>query len=185
MNWKNYSTIDHGSHAFLSPSKHYWINYDDDKLKRVYENYRKAALGTELHDLASRLIKNNVRLPDTPLAFNAFVNDAIGYRMKSEVVLYSSPYCYGTADAISFREGILRIHDLKTGKSLASMNQLMVYAALFLIDYEINPSEIVTVLLRIYQEEQTIEYDPEIKDVYDIVDKIKVFEKVLATIDDQ
>lgn len=182
MNWKTYSEFS-GSHAVLSPSKHHWVNYSEEKMKRVYLTHKKAAEGTALHDLASRLIVHNQRLEDVPLAINMFVNDAIGFRMQSELLLYSSPHCYGTVDAISFYDGVLRIHDLKTGKSRAHVNQLLVYAALFILDYEVNPSEIKAIHLRIYQEDQTIEYDPEIDEVYAICDKIRQFEQLLTHID--
>lgn len=56
------------------------------------------------------------------MSVNAFVNDAIGYRMDPEVLLYYSDNAFGTADAISFIDGVLRIFDLKTGKH--PVNQL-------------------------------------------------------------
>jgi hypothetical protein len=74
-----------------------------------------ARRGTELHDLAHQLIRLGVKLPKTPTTLNLYVNDALGYRMTPEQVLYFSENCFGTADAISFRRNKLRIHDLKTG----------------------------------------------------------------------
>ena len=56
----------------------------------------------------------------------AYVNDAIKYDMTPEVPLYFSEFCFGTADAISFKDSLLRIHDLKTGKSQPHMEQLLI-----------------------------------------------------------
>ena len=52
-----------GSHAFLSPSKYSWINYDDEKLDRVYFSHMEAQRGTRLHQLAHDLIREGVKLP--------------------------------------------------------------------------------------------------------------------------
>ena len=55
-----------------------------------------------------------------------FVNDAIGFRMYPEIILYYSINCFGTTDAIIFDEfnKILRIHDFKSGITPAKMDQL-------------------------------------------------------------
>ena len=79
-----------------------------------------------------------------------YVNDAIGFKLRPEQILYYSPNCFGTADAIDLRGDLLRIHDLKTGKVPAHIEQLMIYAALFCLEYGIKPSDIDTEL-RIYQ----------------------------------
>jgi hypothetical protein len=129
-------------HAFLSPSKYHWLAYDVEKLKRTYKNHRSAARGSELHDVASKLIRLGVYMPRDKMAFNAYVNDSIGYKMSTEVVLYQSLYCYGTCDAISFDGEYLRIFDLKTGDSGGDMKQLIIYAALFCMHYMINPDAI-------------------------------------------
>ena len=178
MIWKNYSRLKN-THAFLSPSRHYWINYSPDKLVSTYENYRKVQLGTQYHSLAEKLISLAVRLPNTSATFNSFVNDAIGFRMKPEVVLYFSEHCYGTADAISFHDGILRIHDLKTGSSPGSINQLLIYAGLFFLDYGVDPRDIKEIWLRIYQNEEILEYNPQVNDILDIVEKIKEANRII------
>lgn len=51
--------------------------------------------------------------------------------MTPEQILYYSDRWFGTADSIAFDKNMLRIHDLKTGRRPAKMEQLMVYAALF------------------------------------------------------
>jgi hypothetical protein len=171
MIWKNYSHLS-GSHAFLSPSKHSWLNYSPEKLAASYENYKKIALGTQYHKVAAELIRLAIRLPNTAASLNAFVNDAIGFKMSSEVVLYHSVHCYGTADAIAFNDGVLRIHDLKTGVSPASINQVLVYAGLFCLDYELEPKELNQTELRIYQNEEIVSFSPTTKEVFDIVFRI-------------
>ena len=178
MNWKSYSGLTN-THAFLSPSKHHWLNYTDEKLLESYKNHKRIVLGTRLHALASELIELARMQPPTADSFNAFVNDAIGYGMASEVILYYSPRCYGTADAIKFENKVLRIHDLKTGNAPGSMKQLLIYAALFCLDYEIDPLEISEIFLRIYQNEEIIEMNPEPKDVFEVGRRIVYLDKLV------
>jgi hypothetical protein len=68
-------------------------------------------------------------------------------------LLYFSPNFYGTTDAISFRSGMLRIHDLKTGVNKTSIVQLEIYAALFCHEYEVKPHGI-EMEFRIYQNDE-------------------------------
>lgn len=141
-----------GLHAFLSPSGYHWLNYTPEKMRERYLNEKKKQEGTELHDLASKLIKSRKRLAPLKQAFNQFVNDAIGLRMESELMLYYSDNCFGTADAIKYEptNHHLQIHDLKTGMSKPSFKQLFIYAALFCLEYGINPEE-TTFETRLYQ----------------------------------
>jgi len=173
-----------GQHAFLSASKHHWINYSDGKLVETYTRYQATVRGTQLHDLASDLINMKVKLPRSKNALNMFVNDAIGFRMASEQPLYYSPNAFGTADAISFRNNLLRIHDLKTGITRVSMDQLMIYAALFCLEYDIRPIDI-SIELRIYQGDQIIELVPESDDVLRIVNTIIKFDKEIDKLKEQ
>jgi hypothetical protein len=117
-------------------------------------------------------------MPNNRQTLNNYVNDAIRYRMKPEVLLLYSFNCFGTADAISFRKNVLRIHDLKTGISKASIKQLLVYAALFCLEYDVRPGEI-EVELRLYQNDDVEEYFPEPKEIVDIMDKIVRFSKMI------
>lgn len=112
MLWKAHSDIK-DQHAFLSASKYHWLNYDEEKLDDVYISWQAVQKGTELHDLAAKAINLGVKLPRTNKAINLYVNDAIGFKMKTEQTLFFSFNCFGTADAISFRNNCLRIHDLK------------------------------------------------------------------------
>lgn len=177
MNFNKHSNYE-GKHAFLSASKYHWINYDIDKLTNAYLSFLAIEKGTILHDFASRCIKLNQRLPRSQKSLNMFVNDAIGFKMESEQILFYSDNCFGTADAISFRDNTLRIHDLKTGAAQAHMEQLLVYAALFCLEYNIRPSDIF-IELRIYQFNEVEVYNPQSDEIEQIIDKIIQFDKVL------
>lgn len=168
-----------GRHAFLGASKYHWVNYDDDKLVDTYSKFLAVQRGTELHDIAAKLIKLGLKQPKSKKTFNMYVNDAIGYKMTPEQVLYYSDNCFGTADSISFRNGLLRIHDLKTGVTPAHMEQLMIYAALFCLEYKMKPSEI-EMELRIYQSDEIVVHNPEIDEIVPIMDKIVTFDKILT-----
>ena len=178
MNFKNHSNLK-DKHAFLGASKYHWIRYDEDKLIETYSNYLAAEKGTILHDFAARCITLNQRLPRKALTLNMYVNDAIGYKMTPEQILYFSDNCFGTADAISFRNGKLRIHDLKTGSTPAHMEQLEVYAALFCLEYNMKPSDI-EIELRIYQSDGVLVHTPTVEDIAPIIDKIITFDKILS-----
>ena len=134
--------------------------------------------GTELHDLAARCIRLNQRLPRSEKTLNMYVNDAIGFKMTPEQPLYYSENCFGTCDAISFRKNQLRIHDLKTGVTPAHMEQLLIYASLFCLEYGIKPSTIETEL-RIYQSDEIIGYIPEPDELVHIMDKIIYFDNII------
>ena len=97
--------------------------------------------------------------------------------MDTEVVLYYSPYFFGTADAISFRKNFLRIHDLKTGDS-GHMEQLEVYAALFCLEYKIKPGDI-NIELRLYKNDEVIYLNPTAEDILPIMDRIVSLNKIL------
>lgn len=178
MNFNKHSNLE-GQHAFLSASKYHWINYTDDKLKESYTNFRASQRGTELHEFAATCIKLRQKLPKSQKTLNMYVNDAIGYRMRPEQVLYFSDWCFGTADAISFRNNFLRIHDLKTGKERAHIEQLRVYAALFCLEYRINPADI-KIELRIYQSDEIIFDEPDVSVIVPIMDKIITFDKIIT-----
>jgi hypothetical protein len=165
-----------GTHSFLSPSSPSWVNYDDDKLDRVFYAAQAAREGTERHEYAHRAIKLRIKQLDVPKTINLYINDAIGYRMESEVLLYYSDNCYGTADCVGFQNNTLRIHDLKTGTNVASMRQLEVYAALFCLDFSMRPFDI-GMELRIYQNNAVKIHNPESIDIIHIMEKIRSFDK--------
>lgn len=178
MNFKKHSELE-GTHAFLSASNYHWLGYCVDKLADVYRNKHIAAKkGAQLHEYAAFCIRLGQKLPRSKKTLNMYVNDAIGFRMTPEQILYFSNNCYGTADAISFRNDFLRIHDLKTGITPASMKQLMIYAALFCLEYSVKPNEI-GMELRIYQNDDIAYLNPDSDDIFHIMDKIITFDQVL------
>lgn len=167
-----------GKHAFLSGSNHHWINYDRDKLKQVFINAKAKEEGTILHDFASMAVKKKIKLAPLKKALNLFVNDAIGFGMESEQVLYYSDNCFGTADAILFKDNVLRIHDLKTGFSKVSFNQLHIYAAMFCLEYHVDPSTI-TIIERIYQHNTFEEFEADPIVIKMIMDTIVEFDMII------
>lgn len=170
-----------GLHAPFSPSQPAWLRYDDDKAFEAYNNKQAAEIGTRLHAWAKDTIDLGIKQPRSKKTIYAYVNDAIGYKMDTEVILYYSPRFFGTADAISFRNGFLRIHDLKTGKCPVHIEQLMIYAALFCLEYKVKPGEI-DMELRIYQNDDILVCNPTAEDIVPIIDKIvhlnKMFDKI-------
>jgi|LGOV01.1.fsa_nt_gb hypothetical protein len=187
-----------GKHAFLGASQFRWVNWPDDILeKRFYSKYA-TQIGTLAHEIAADLIQSRMKLRRTDHrlielemyrnyipkgAFDSdhvllnmlpFVNDSIGFHMESEVVLYFSPNAFGTTDAIGFNEKelILRIADLKNGITPAKIDQLVIYAALFCLEYRKDPYKIRTEL-RIYQNQETLLYIPEPDEIKRVMDAIK------------
>ena len=173
-----------GQHALMGASKYHWINYDDEKMIDTYNSLLAIQKGTELHDFAKRCIDLKQKLPSRKKTLNMFVNDAIGFNMVSEQILYFSDNCFGTADAICFRDNTLRIHDLKTGETKAHMEQLMVYAALFCLEYRIEPDKI-NMELRIYQNNEIYLCNPKPIDIRKITEKIIRFNKLIEKLKSQ
>lgn len=167
-----------GKHAFLGASKYHWLNDDEEALIQRYRNYLAVERGTELHDFARHAIELGIKLPNTKKTLNRYVNDAIGYQMTPEQPLYFSDNCFGTADAISFHKNFLRIHDLKTGVTPAHMEQLMIYEALFCLEYDYDPNDIEAEL-RIYQSDDIQVLSPEPKVIRLVMDRIIFFDKAL------
>ena len=183
MKFLKHSNLE-GQHAFLGASKFHWINYTDDRIAEYYKKFKAVQLGTELHDIAHELITHGIKLPDEEKTLNMFVNDAIGYHMNSEQILLYSENCFGTADAICFRNDILRIHDLKTGETKTHIEQLMIYAALFCLEYKVKPHNI-QIVLRIYQNNEIIELEAEPDDIVHIMDRIITADKIISSIREQ
>lgn len=184
MNWNAHWNLK-DKHAFLGASKWRWINYDTDKIISLYQSDELIKRGTRLHALAAGMISEGIRADRSKKTFNMYVNDAIKYKMSPEVILYYSDNIFGTTDAIAFdkEKHFLRIHDLKTGETPAHMEQLMIYAALFCLEYRQDPSDI-DIELRIYQNNEIVvsnkETDPELSNwIKDIMHKAIEIDKVL------
>ena len=150
MNFVKHTNLE-GLHAPFSPSKSSWLRYDEEKAISTYTNMRAKEMGTRLHAWAKETIDLGIKQPRSKKTIYMYINDAIGFKMSTEVVLYYSDYFFGTADSICFRNNFLRIHDLKTGKHEASMEQLLIYAALFCLEYRVKPTELSGCELRLYQ----------------------------------
>lgn len=208
MNFVRHSNLE-GKHALLGASRYQWLNDDEEAvLKRMRSSYA-TDIGTILHAVAAdrirygfklsngekksvllELLKNNIpEIVASALEFDfifenlkQYVNDAIGYMMKPEVVLYYSDYCFGTTDAIQYSEKnkFLRIHDLKTGTTPAHMEQLYIYEALFCLEYGIKPYEIEAEC-RIYQGGEIIFARPTVEDITPVMEKIISLSKFLET----
>ena len=155
MNFNEHSNLE-GLHAFLSPSSYHWLNYDDEKLITTRQNFDAAKLGTRLHALACELILLGQKQPKNRKTLNMYVNDAIGYKMTPEQILYFSENCFGTADAISYKKNIL-----------------------FCLEYKINPKDIEKIDLRIYQNDEVFLSEPEPEDILEICDRIIHCDKIL------
>lgn len=181
MTFNDHSNLK-GYHAELSPSNYHWVNYDLDKMVRTYRNRREAARGTELHDIACRLIKMGIKLPRAEKTLNMFVNDAISWRMSPEQVLFYSPRAFGTTDAISVKKDLLRIHDLKNGIIPGNMTQLEVYAALYCLEYGRKPSDL-TILMRIYQDDLVHELEADPTWIAQIMETIVLFDKKIQELE--
>lgn len=180
IKWHNHDDLD-GLHARMGASQHSWVNYDDEKWADIIKNERAKEKGTELHMIASLLSKypNDIILAPTTNTINMFVNDMRDYDMRSEQLLYFSNNCFGTADAISFDDNFLRIHDLKTGVGKVSMVQLIIYAALFCLEYGQDPEK-MDVELRIYQNNDVAIYIPDSSEIREIMVKIVHDDKLVT-----
>lgn len=170
-----------GKHAFLSPSNYHWLNYNEQKLTARFFAVMSAQRGTDIHALAHEAIRLGVKLSRSNQALSTYVNDAIGYKMTCEQTLYYSDNCFGTADTISFRRNKLRVHDLKTGIIATSEKQLEVYAALFCLEYSIDPASI-EIELRIYQRDEIRIFEPPPEAIYNIMDTIVEFDRHIESI---
>ena len=102
--------------------------------------------------------------------------------MDPEVCLYFSENCFGHADAISYNEikGMLRIHDLKTGTSAVKIEQLLIYSALFFLNYPWVKLTDTSVELRIYQTGKDILIaTPTAEEIIPVMEKIKSFDSFI------
>lgn len=201
MNWNRHSNLE-GSHAFLSASKYNWLNKSSDELIEAYKNSYATTIGTMLHAYAADSIRFREKLRkadakgvkfdlmrkgipeyaiDMTIIFPtlmSYVNDAVGFQMDPEVLLYYSDLCFGTADSIQVSDNTLRIHDLKTGTTPAKMDQLKIYAGLFYLEYGFKPEKMRTEL-RIYQTDEIIVHEPEVEEIREVMNAIVEQNRVL------
>lgn len=178
MHFKKHFAVE-GSHAFLGASKYHWIRYDLDKMERIFENQFASVLGNRKHAWAAEAIRMKLRQQRNNKTLNSYINDAIGFQMEPEVVLFYNEDCFGTADAISFNKNLLRVHDLKTGVHPGNFDQIKIYFALFCLEYLVNPYDIEMVG-RIYQSDEILEFIGDPKEIREIMEKIKKFTARIA-----
>lgn len=210
MIWNEYSDDLKGTHAKFGASKWTWINYDVDTMFDKYCSSFSTTVGTILHAYAADRIKYMMKLTKSvkkDLKFEllrsgvppavvdhfdldrigdiltVYVNDSIGFHMRPEQILFYSFNFYGTADAISFRDDKLKIFDFKSGETPAHIEQLLIYTALFCLEYNKHPTEIDTEL-RIYQSPEVLIMEPDASDIVPIMDKIITFDKSLKRMEE-
>ena len=195
-----------GKHAILSPSTPAWLNFNEEQILKRLQSQWASTVGTVVHEWAEGRIRHRLKVnkfqkndllfyllqknvPDYAFDLDFlfdnvsnYINDAIGFRMEPEVILYYSENCFGTADAICFRNNILRIHDLKTGTSKVHIEQLLIYAAYFCLEYKVRPGDI-KIELRVYKNDEVIAWNPTAEDIVPIMDKIVHLDKLLQKID--
>jgi hypothetical protein len=174
MNFKRHLRLA-GEHAFLSPSYYHWINYDPDRLTQRWYTWQRTKQGTVQHAYAAEQINNRIRQEEDGSLLSLYINECIDFGMQAEVILFYSDNAFGTADAIVFERNILRISDLKTGDTATSEHQLEVYAALFSLEYDVDPYD-MEIELRIYQYDEVRTYDAEPADIMAIAKKIIIFD---------
>lgn len=204
MKWHDHSRLK-GTHAFMTASQPSWLKKSPTELIEAKKNSYAQEIGTLMHAYAADCIRFREKLkkgdmhgvkldlmrngiPEYAIdiqriypTFMSYVNDGVGYGLTPEVLLYYSEECYGTADAIDVDGKILRIHDLKTGIKPAKMEQLMIYAALFYLEYDVKPRN-VRPELRIYQMDEVLVYEPEIEEVQEVMESIVEKDRVLKHI---
>lgn len=162
------------------------LGHKQTSVKNVKDNletfiFRKY-FNDDLDDISGygkQLLKNIRYLPKEVFeTVKTYINDGIGHKMTPELTLVYSDIFFGTADTISFRDNYLRIHDLKTGATPTHIEQLLIYAAFFCLEYRIKPGEI-DIELRIYQNDEILYHKPEADEILPIMDKIIIDNKNL------
>lgn len=171
MKFRRHSHLE-GSHAFLSASKPHWVNYSPERLEEAFKSSMAAQRGTRLHAYAHEAIQLRRRQPDNHDSISQYINDAIGFGLVSEQILFVSYNCFGTADTIGFRNNFLRVHDLKTGIGKTSFWQHRIYNAMFCLEYGHDPEELDGIENRIYQNNEIKIDDPDPADIRRIMNKI-------------
>lgn len=170
-----------GQHAFLSPSTYHWLDDDEDKLRARYFNKQQTRRGDEEHAYAQKAIELGIRQADDGTTLKMYINDAIGFRMQPEIPLYYSDDCFGTCDAIRYHNNTLRISDLKTGLTPASMKQLLIYAGIFFFEYgDIAKPATTKTILRIYQNDAIQELIPEPTEIVAVMSRIRAAALLIA-----
>ncbi|WP_130837536.1 hypothetical protein [Lachnoclostridium sp. Marseille-P6806] len=192
--------IKEGQHAIFAPSQKFLTRdqLTTEQLDNIIRAKYAAQIGTIIHAEAARMIlqKKSVtkakvidriynalweaHIPDrlnTPELYLdtvlPYVKDAIGFDLIPEQpVVYQYPIAYGTVDAIRYNpvKHELRIHDLKTGKIAASLDQLIEYAAYFFLEYHLKPAD-TSIILCIYQNGEILTGIPKASDILPVMSR--------------
>jgi len=181
MHFNSHSELS-GKHAFLSPSSSAWLRYDETQVQARLQSWKAAKRGTDIHNHAHESIRLGIYLAfpteeeqaqgrGNPIALAAYVAHGIDWGMSCEVPLFYSENCFGHADTMSFDTVTLRISDLKTGITASKMEQLKIYAAIFCLEYGVDPYGI-NIELRIYQREEIHDYVPSPEEIVQIMTTI-------------
>jgi hypothetical protein len=144
-----------------------------------FKTLRAAIEGVEQHRYAAICIEERIFQDDERTTLGLYINECIQFKMQAEVVLFYSANSFGTVDAISYSHRLLRISDLKTGVSRTSEHQLEVYAALFCLEYKVDPLGLRGIELRIYQDGSARLYHGDPYFIEAIMDKIKKFDEII------
>jgi hypothetical protein len=204
--WKDYSKLPE-QHALCGGSNYSWRNKTPEQIVEFKMNSYAVKIGTILHEYAKKNITRGFKMSkqdkhsvlryltienDIPekaidldrifITLMNYVNDSITLKMSPEIRLYYSDNFNGTADAISFEKGSLKIFDLKTGVTSASFMQLENYAAFFCLDYNISPKEIKDIEYRIYQNMEMAIINPDPLSLLPILNHIIETEKMLRSV---
>lgn len=177
MNFAKHYDLE-GKHAPFSASQSHWLRYTDDKILSSITSMKAKERGTKLHAWAKETIDLRIEQPRLKETLYMYVNDAIAYEMDTEVVLYYSENFFGTADAISFRNNFLRVHDLKTGRTRVHMEQLLLYMAYFCLEYRVKPEDI-DMEARIYQNNDILVHVPESEEILSLMDRVVYLDDII------
>ena len=143
MNFNKHFSVE-GKHAFLGASKYHWVNYDEDKLANAYLKYQATLKGTILHEFAAQCIKLGQKLPKSQKTLNMYVNDAIGYKMTPEQVLYYSDNCFGTTTCTFTYKFPTPDHFTCLSPSFLSLNEVSVCVPAGIVSFAFLPSIVGT-----------------------------------------
>lgn len=153
----------------------------------IYNKYRMLTDDGSVPEYATKLITHLNTIPREVFeAVICYINDGVGFKMKTEQALIYSDKIYGHADTICFRDNFLRIHDLKTGANPAHMEQLETYAALFVLNYGSKYNfklKDIKIELRLYQWDAITVHNPTVEDIAPIMDRIITANKIAEDVE--
>ena len=143
----------------------------------IYEKYYSLEYG--LSSFGLTLLKNLKYLPEETFGtIKNYINDCVGLKMETEVLIDFTDNFFGTADALRFDDKGLKIFDLKTGSMPAKIEQPLIYASLYLLKNRLDPKN-VPVELRIYQNNDILRAIPSPDELVPVMNTIIHFDKLM------